>query len=101
MLSLPYAMAISGPGVALFLLLFFAIIAFYAAQVIVLAGRSCQKSSYVSIVHFYFGAACARIVDSLISVALLVAAISYVVGLADLLPVRLSVFHHYSSAFLM
>lgn len=86
MLSLPYTMMISGPIVALEFLLFFAIMAFFAAQAVVNAGLRSKKSSYGAIVRFYFGPVQGVVAEILLACALIVAAISYIVGLADLLP---------------
>lgn len=87
MLSLPYTMMISGPIVALEFLVLFAIMAIFAAQAVVNAGLRCQKSSYGEIVRHFFGPVQGTIAEVLLSVALIVAAISYIVGLVDLLPV--------------
>lgn len=88
MLSLPYTMSIAGPGIALDFLLLFAIMAYFAAQAVIRAGLAAKKSTYAEIVRTYFGPVCGFIVNILLSLALIVAAISYIVGLADLLPVR-------------
>lgn len=90
MLSLPYAMFIAGPVVALVCLVLLGVMAFIAAQSILQAGVVAQKSSYASIVRHFFGDFEGSLTDILLSIALIVAAISYVVGLADLLPVRVS-----------
>lgn len=104
MLSLPYTMMISGPLVALEFLVIFAIMAFFAAQAVVNAGLRSKKSSYAAIVTHYFGQTQGFIAEILLSVALLVAAISYIVGLVDILPVSLLFFSMYnplvSSSFL-
>lgn len=89
MLSLPYTMMISGPLVALEFLVFFCIMAFFAGQSIVNAGLRCKKSTYGDIIRFYFGPAAGFIAEVLLSLALAVAAISYIVGLVDLLPAML------------
>lgn len=86
MLSLPYTMMISGPIVALQFLIFFAIMAFFAAQAVVNAGLRSKKSNYADIVRHYFGSVQGTIADVLLAIALIVAAISYIVGLVDLLP---------------
>lgn len=80
-------MMISGPFVALVYLLVFGIMAFFAAQAVVNAGLRCKKSSYGDIVRHYFGPVQGTVAEVLLAVALMVAAISYIVGLADLLPV--------------
>ncbi|CDF32965.1 unnamed protein product [Chondrus crispus] len=87
MLSLPYTMMISGPIVALQFLIVFAIMAFFSAQAVVNAGLRSKKSSYGAIVRHYFGPIQGTIAEILLACALIVAAISYIVGLADLLPV--------------
>lgn len=87
MLSLPYTMMISGPIVALEFLVIFGIMAFFSANAIVNAGLRCQKSSYGAIVKYFFGATQGIIAEILLAMALIVAAISYIVGLVDLLPV--------------
>lgn len=89
MLSLPYAMFIAGPVVALVFLVLFGVLAFIAAQAILRAGIASGKSTYSSIVRHHFGDFQGSLTDILVSVALTVAAISYVVGLSELLPVRL------------
>lgn len=91
MLSLPYAMMLSGPIVAIEFLVIFAIMAYFAAQAVVDAGIRCNKSTYSEIVRFYFGTSQGIFADVLLSLALAVAAISYIVGLADLLPVSVSI----------
>lgn len=92
MLSLPYAMMLSGPVISFSLLLFFAVAAYFAAQSITNAGLKCAKSSYSEIVEFYMGKSHAVFCDTLLSCALAVAAISYIVGLRDLMPNLASVF---------
>lgn len=87
MLSLPYVMMTSGPLIALFMMVLFGVMAFFAAQAVANAGLRCRRSSYDAIVRFYFGTYEGIIAEILLAVALLVAAISYIVGLADLLPV--------------
>lgn len=96
MLSLPYAMSIAGPVVALVSLVLFGVLAFIAAQAILRAGIASEQSTYSSIVRHYFGDFQGLLTDILLSVALIVAAISYVVGLSDLLPVRLYPFASFS-----
>lgn len=88
MLSLPYTMKISGPVISLEFLLMFGIMAFVASQSIVRAGLHARRSSYSAIVYQFFGFVPGLFVDVLLSTALLVAAISYIVGLSELLPVR-------------
>lgn len=88
MLSLPYTMKISGPVISVEFLIMFGIMAFVAAQAIVRAGLHTHRSSYSAIVHHFFGFVPGVFVDVLLSTALLVAAISYIVGLSELLPVR-------------
>lgn len=90
MLSLPYTMMISGPIIALQFLVIFAIMAFVSAQAIVNAGLRVGKSSYDDIVRHYFGPVDGMIAEILLAIALIVAAISYIVGLAGLLPVSYS-----------
>lgn len=87
MLSLPYTMLVSGAIISLEFLLLFAIMAYASSQAIISAGIATKKSTYSAIAYHYFGSACGIFVDILLSIALLVAAISYIVGLADLLPV--------------
>eukprot|EP00178_Gracilaria_changii_P012367 TRINITY_DN34_c0_g1_i2.p1 TRINITY_DN34_c0_g1~~TRINITY_DN34_c0_g1_i2.p1 ORF type:complete len:451 (+),score=66.60 TRINITY_DN34_c0_g1_i2:4331-5683(+) len=91
MLSLPYAMMISGPIVAMQFIGIFAVMAFISAQAIVNAGLRCGKSSYDDIVRHYFGFGQGLVAEILLAVALIVAAISYIVGLADLLPKMLPI----------
>lgn len=86
MLSLPYAMMVSGPIVSYSLLTFFAIASYYAAQFIVSAGLKSTMSTYSKIVEFYLGKSHALFCDILLSCALAVAAISYIVGLRDMMP---------------
>lgn len=86
MLSLPYTMMVSGPIVSLELLIFFAIMAFIGAQAVVNAGVRCQKSTYAQIIKHYFGEIEGVIAEVLLAVALIVSAISYIVGLVDLIP---------------
>lgn len=83
-------MMISGPVISLEFLIIFGIMAFVAAQAIVRAGLQARRSSYSAIVQHFFGFVPGVLVDILLSTALLVAAISYIVGLSDLLPVRLA-----------
>jgi amino acid permease len=86
MLSLPYAMAVGGPVATAGLLVVFAGVSFYAGQAVVDAGVRAKTSSYSAIVADAFGPVAGLAAETLLSVALLVAAISYIVGLADLLP---------------
>lgn len=86
MLSLPYAMMVAGPIPALTLLVLFAVVSYFTAEAVVNAGIRCRKSSYADIVRYYFGDVQGAVCDILLSVALAVAAISYIVGLRDLLP---------------
>jgi amino acid permease len=86
MLSLPYAMMVGGPLVTLGMLLLFAVMAFVAGQAVVHAGLRARKSSYAAIVRDAFGAAAGTVAEVLLSVALLVAAVSYICGLSDLIP---------------
>ena len=92
MLSLPYAMMLSGPVISFLLLLSFSVMAYFAAQAIVNAGIKCGKSTYAEIVEFYLGKSHGVFCDTLLSCALAVAAISYIVGLRDLMPNLLSAF---------
>ncbi|CAN8069394.1 unnamed protein product [Agarophyton chilense] len=91
MLSLPYAMMISGPIVAMQFIGIFAVMAFISAQAVVNAGLRCNKSSYDDIIRHYFGPVQGLVAEILLAVALMVAAISYIVGLADLLPKMLPI----------
>lgn len=91
MLSLPYAMFLAGPLLALQILFLFAFLSFYAAQTIVQAGRVAKQSSYPNIIRYFFGPIPAVFSQVLLSVALVVAAISYIVGLVDLLPALLPI----------
>lgn len=88
MLSLPYAMSIAGPVIAIVFLVVFGCMAFLAAQFVLGAGVICQKSGYAAIIRHYFGPFYGSLMDALLAIALAVAAISYIVGLAELLPVR-------------
>lgn len=92
MLSLPYAMFIAGPIPALVFLTAFGVMAYMTAQAVLRAGVASQKSNYTTIVRHYFGNFQGSLAEILLSVALIVAAISYVVGLADLLPVGFAPF---------
>lgn len=92
MLSLPYAMMVSGPVVSFSLLLSFGVMSYIAADAIVQAGRRCSKSSYAAIVEAYLGKTHGVICNILLSCALAVAAISYIVGLRDLMPNLIGVF---------
>lgn len=94
MLSLPYAMMVSGPLVSLFMLVLFAVMSYFAAQSVVNAGLRCKKSSYAEIVRYYFGNVQGIVCDTLLSVALAVAAISYIVGLRDLMPNLIGAFEN-------
>lgn len=94
MLSLSYTMMLSGPVVSLLFLFVFALMAIQAAQAVVNAGLRSKKSSYGAIVRYYFGPWQGTIVEILLSIALIVAAISYIVGLVDLLPVRFALHRH-------
>lgn len=67
--------------------------AIQAAQAVVSAGLKTKKSSYSAIVTHYFGPLQGSLAETLLSVALIVSAISYVVGLVDLLPVRFPSLH--------
>lgn len=89
MLSLPYTMKISGPVISIEFLIIFGIMAFIAAQSIVRAGLHARRSSYSAIVYDFFGFFPGLFVDILLCTALLVAAISYIVGISELLPVRI------------
>jgi amino acid permease len=86
MLSLPYAMYIGGPFVVLLVLFAFAIAAFVSGQAIIEAGIRAKKSSYVDIVQHAFGVPASIVAEVLLTVALLVAGISYIVGLSEILP---------------
>lgn len=87
MLSLPYTMYLSGPVVAFCFLLIFGLMSYIASQAVVRAGEASGKSSYSAIIRYYFGPSQGLVIELLLAVALIVAAISYIVGLADLLPV--------------
>ncbi len=99
MLSLPYAMMVSGPVLSFFLLSFFAVASYFAAQGIVGAGLKSARSSYSQIVEYYLGKSHAIFCDILLSCALAVAAISYIVGLRDLMPNLFSAFSVVPPAF--
>lgn len=89
MLSLPYTMYLSGPILALCFLFVFGAMAYVASQAIVRAGQVSGKSTYSTIIRHYFGKSQGLVIELLLAIALIVAAISYIVGLADLLPVCL------------
>lgn len=60
--------------------------AYFAAQAVISAGLRCKRSSYAAIVRFHLGSGEGMLAEILLSVALIVAAISYIVGLVELLP---------------
>jgi amino acid permease len=86
MLSLPYAMYIGGPVVVLVSLVAFGFGAYLSGQAIIDAGIRAKKSSYVGIVQHAFGGPASIFAEVLLTVALLVAGISYIVGLSEILP---------------
>jgi solute carrier family 38 (sodium-coupled neutral amino acid transporter), member 7/8 len=86
MLSLPYTMMVGGPLVTLDLLTLFAVMAFFAGQAVVRAGLRARKASYAAIVRDAYGPGAGTFAEVLLSVALLVAAVSYICGLSDLIP---------------
>jgi hypothetical protein len=73
-------MEIGGPLVTLLLLTVFAVMAFFAGQAVVNAGIRAKRSSYAGIVTDAFGPTAGLFAEFLLSAALLVAAISYIVG---------------------
>lgn len=86
MLSLPHALAASGPVLALFVLAFFGLMAVLSSRAVVRAGLRCARSSYADIVRTFFGRAQGAAAEILLALALALAAMSYIVGLAGLLP---------------
>jgi hypothetical protein len=89
MLSLPYAMYIGGPAVVLTALVGFAGIAYLSGQAIIDAGIRSKKSSYADIVKNAYGTPAGIFAEILLTIALLVAGISYIVGLSEILPALL------------
>lgn len=86
MLSLPYALMIGGPVPTFAMLILFAVVAFFAGQAVVHAGLRWKRSTYELIVGESLGTTVGIVAEAFLSIALLVAAISYIVGLAELLP---------------
>ncbi|KAA8496856.1 putative sodium-coupled neutral amino acid transporter 8 [Porphyridium purpureum] len=86
MLSIPFAMEHAGVLPILGLLVLLGAIATKAAASIIQAGRRCECSSYNGIMSAYFGAFAGHVCESLLALCLALAAMSYIVGLADMLP---------------
>ena len=89
MLSLPYVLHISGPIWGIALLLLTGALSMHAAQAIYEAGRESGKTTYAGIARAVLGIPAGAISEFLIAISLLLAAITYVVGIADLLPLIL------------
>lgn len=86
MLSLPFVLDISGALVGMFMIVGLALMAVLASSSIMHAGFRFRKSSYTKIVAEAFGKRASVFAEVLLCACLFVAAVSYVVGLADLLP---------------
>mmetsp|Transcript_33398 Transcript_33398/g.131707 ORF Transcript_33398/g.131707 Transcript_33398/m.131707 type:complete len:444 (-) Transcript_33398:1930-3261(-) len=86
MLSLPFVLDISGALVGMFMIVGLALMAVLASSSIMHAGFRFKKSSYTKIVAEAFGKKASVVAEVLLCACLFVAAVSYVVGLADLLP---------------
>eukprot|EP00172_Hildenbrandia_rubra_P003391 Plantae.Rhodophyta-Hildenbrandia_rubra.ctg53962.p1 GENE.Plantae.Rhodophyta-Hildenbrandia_rubra.ctg53962~~Plantae.Rhodophyta-Hildenbrandia_rubra.ctg53962.p1 ORF type:complete len:429 (-),score=18.48 Plantae.Rhodophyta-Hildenbrandia_rubra.ctg53962:355-1641(-) len=86
MLSLPYVLYISGPLWGMLLLVFSGVLSSLAAKAIYDAGRIVNKSSYAGITRSILGGHAGVVAEIMLALSLLFAAITYIVGLADLLP---------------
>lgn len=99
MLSLPYTLDISGGLIGVVLIVLLGALAVIAGNSIMHAGLCVQRSTYNGIVTVAFGKRVGAIHELLLMLCLFVSAVSYVVGLADIVPEMFPVFSSFSRTF--